>query len=250
LPGGGAQQICGFADFTAESGLTGVIQNYTTFASTLGKEVWVYNGVELNFNARMPGGLQLTGGTMTQRQRIESCYTANSPMWSTAENRGSLSTGGIAGALSTANAPKGFCKNTPPFTTAVKFMGVYPLPVWGIQVSGSFQSLPGPPLNGTRTYSRSEIQGLPAGRTLSTGTVTLTIVEPNSKYSSNINKIDTRVSKVFRMGHYRFTESLDVFNLANSAGVLAVNTTVGTSWLNPTQVLGGRLFRLSTRFDF
>jgi hypothetical protein len=250
LPGGGNKQICGFYDFTAESGLTGVIQNYTTFASAFGKEIWVYNGVELNFNARMPGGLQLTGGTMTQRQRLESCYSVNSPMWSTAEGRGALSTGGIAGTLSGANAPTGFCKNTPPFTTAVKFMGVYPLPVWGIQVSGSFQSLPGPPLNGTRTYSRSEIQGLPAGRTLSTGTVTLTIVEPNSEYSPNINKIDTRVSKVFRMGRYRFTESLDVFNLANSAGVLAVNTTVGTSWLNPTQVLGGRLFRLSTRFDF
>jgi len=29
-----------------------------------------------------------------------------------------------------------------------------------------------------------------------------------------------------------------------------VNTTVGPSWLNPTQVLGGRLFRVSARMDF
>ena len=65
-----------------------------------------------------------------------------------------------------------------------------------------------------------------------------------------INKTDVRFSKIVRVGAYRLTGGLDIFNLLNSSDVLAVNTTVGTTWLNPTQALGGRLFRLSARMDF
>ena len=97
-------------------------------------------------------------------------------------------------------------------------MGVYPLPIWDIQVSGAFQSLPGPTYSGTRSYSRAEIRGLPAGRTLSTGTINLTIVEPNSVFGPHVNKFDARFSKIVRIGGYRVTGSLDIFNLFNSAG--------------------------------
>ncbi len=57
---------------------------------------------------------------------------------------------------------------------------------------------------------------------------------------SYVNKTDVRFSKVVRVGAYRLTGGLDIFNVLNSSDVLAVNTTVGTSWLNPTQVLGGQ----------
>jgi len=250
LPGGGGQELCGFYDFTAQSGLTGQVQSYSTFTKKFGDEVWVYDGLEINVNTRIRGGVQLTGGSITQRIRTESCYTVNSPMWSTAENRGALSTGGIAPALSNAAVPSGFCKNTPPLRTTVKFMGVYPLPLWGVQVSGAIQALPGPTFNGTRTYGRGEILGLPAGRTLSTATVNLTIVEPNSVFGAYVTKMDARVSKIVRVGGYRLTGSLDLFNLFNSAAVLGVNTTVGPNYLYPTQALGGRLYRLSARLDF
>jgi len=132
----------------------------------------------------------------------------------------------------------------------VKFIGVYPLPVWGIQVSGALQALPGPTYSGTRTYGRSEILGLPPGRTLSTATVNLTIVEPNAVFGPYVNKVDARVSKIVRVGGNRLTASLDVFNVFNSSALLAVNTTVGSNYLFPTQALGGRLYRLSARLDF
>ena len=121
------------------------MQNFTTHAKNFGDEIWVFNGFEFNVNARMPGGLQLTGGTMTQRTRIESCYTVDSPMYSPTEGRGQLSTGDIAHALAGARTSTSMCKNTPPFKTTMKLMGTYPLPVWGIQVSGTIQALPGPP---------------------------------------------------------------------------------------------------------
>jgi hypothetical protein len=248
---GGGEELCGFYDFTAQrTDLAGQVQNYTTLAKNFGDEIWVFNGFEVNVNARMPGGLQLTGGTMTQRIRAESCYTVDSPMWSPTESRGALSTGDIVGSLSGQRVSTTMCKNTPPFKTTAKLMGVYPLPLWDIQVSGALQLLPGPAYNGTRTYGAAEIVGLPAGRTLSTSTVTLTVVEPNMDYAPHVKKLDLRFSKIVRLGGYRLTGGLDVFNVTNSAGVLAVNTTVGATWLNPTQVLGGRLFRVSGRFDF
>jgi carboxypeptidase family protein len=250
IPGAG-QQLCGFYDFTQQrTDLVGQVQNYTTLAKNFGDEIWVFTGFEFNVNARMPGGLQLTGGTITQRTRIESCYTVDSPMWSPTEARGELSTGGIAPALSGARTSTSMCKNLQPFQTTMKLMGTYPLPVWDIQVSGSIQALPGPALNGTRTYSRAEILGLPAGTTLSAATLALTVVEPNINYGPYVNKVDMRVSKLVRVGAYRLTGGLDIFNVLNSSDILAVNTTVGTSWLNPTQVLGGRLFRVSGRLDF
>ena len=249
--GGAGEQLCGFYDFTQQrTDLVGQVQNFTTHAKNFGDEIWVFNGFEFNVNARMPGGVQLTGGTMTQRTRIESCYTVDSPMYSPTESRGQLSTADISNSLSGARTSTSMCRNKPPFKTTLKLMGTYPLPVWGIQVSGTIQALPGPALNGTRTYSRAEILGLPSGTTLSAATLALTVVEPNSNYGSYINKTDVRFSKVVRIGAYRLTGGLDIFNALNSSDVLAVNTTVGTTWLNPTQVLGGRLFRLSARMDF
>jgi hypothetical protein len=245
------EQLCGFYDFTQQrTDLVGQVQNFTTHAKNFGDEVWVFTGFEFNVNARMPGGLQLTGGTMTQRTRIESCYTVDSPMWSPTEGRGALSTGDIAPTLSGARTSTSMCSNVPPFRTTLKLMGMYPLPLWDIQISGAIQALPGPAYNGTRTYGRAEILGLPAGQTLSAATLALTVVEPNKKYAPNVNKADLRLSKVVRLGLYRVTGSLDVFNVLNSSDVLAVNTTVGPSWLNPTQVLGGRLFRVAARVDF
>jgi hypothetical protein len=117
-----------------------------------------------------------------------------------------------------------------------------------MQVSGAYQAIPGPALNGTRSYSRNEIIGL--SRPLSTSTVTLTIVEPNLQFAPYIHKLDLRVSKTFRFGAQRITGSFDAMNVTNSAGVLSVNTVVGPSWQRPTSVEAARAFRIAARYDF
>lgn len=220
LPGGGGQQMCGFYDLSPTK--VGAVQNFVTHAKTYGDEVRVYNGIELNLNARLPKGVQLTGGAISERISTETCYVVDSPQ-------------------------QLFCSNTPPFRTTVKLMGVYPLP-YGIQVSGAYQAIPGPAFNGTATFSRNQILGL--DRPLSTSTVTLPIVEPNQSFSTYIHKLDTRFSKIFRLGEARLTGSLDIMNVFNGAGVLDVNTNVGPNWLDPTRVMGGRLFRFAARYDF
>lgn len=220
LPGGGGQEMCGFYDLSPTK--VGLVQSFVTHAKNFGDEIRIYNGIELSLNARLPNGLQLTGGAISERISTESCYIVNSPQ-------------------------QVFCNNTPPFRTTMKLMGVYPLPL-GLQVSGAYQAIPGPAFNGTAVFSRNEILGL--NRPLSTSTVTLTIVEPNSTFSSYIHKLDARLSKIFRIGEARVTGSLDIMNVFNSADVLDVNTNVGPSWQNPTRVMGGRLFRFAARYDF
>jgi hypothetical protein len=219
-PGGGNQEMCGFYDLSQTK--LGLVQNFVTHAKTFGEESRVYNGIELNLTARLPNGMQLTGGAISERISTESCYVVDSPQ-------------------------QVFCENTPPFRTTVKLMGVYPLP-YGIQVSGAYQAIPGPAFNGTAVFSRGQIIGL--DRPLSTSTVTLPIVDPNQSFAPYIHKLDTRFSKIFRIGDARITGSLDIMNLFNGAGVLDVNTNVGPSWQNPTRVMGGRFFRLAARYDF
>ncbi len=133
------QKVCGYYDLSPTK--VGQVQNFQTLASDFGGQSRVYSGLEFNLNARLPGGAQLTGGTMTQRVSQGNCN------------------------LTVDNPSKVFCDLTPPFLTTVKMMGTYPLP-WNTQVSGSWQMLPGPALNGTRSYSRAEILDL--GRPLST----------------------------------------------------------------------------------
>lgn len=216
----GGEEMCGF--YNISSSKLGVVESFTTHAKNYGDEIQVYNGLEFSVNARLPNGVQLMGGTITERIRTESCYTIDSP-------------------------EKVFCKNTPPFRTTLKLMGVAPLP-GGIQVSGAYQMLPGPEHGATAVFGRSDIIGL--GRPLSTNNVTLTIREPGSVTGPSAHKLDTRISKIVRVGKYRLTGSLDALSVLNGSAILAVNSRVGSSWLNPTTVQGGRLLRLSARFDF
>jgi hypothetical protein len=221
LPGGGGQTLCGYYDLNPNK--VGQVQNYVTKASNYGKWVDVYSGVEGSVSARMYK-LHLDGGFITERTHTATCFVVDSP-----------------GALV-------FCDVKPPFRTTLKAMATYSLP-WEFQVSAAYQAIPGPALNGTETFGSNQTTGL--GRSLSSGTITVTVVPPSSAFAPYIHKLDLRFSRVFGVGGKRhITASLDVFNATNAAGILSVNTTVGPSWQYATSIEPARLFRLSGRFDF
>jgi hypothetical protein len=225
LPGAG-EQLCGFYDI--KPNMRGVVENLVTFESTFGERKEVYNGFDLILTARFPNGAQISGGSSTGRTALDSCFVVNSPQ------------------------EELFCDVRPPMQTQVKFMGVYPLPWWGIQVSGSFQSVPGPEILANYEVPSSEIAGS-LGRPLSAGataTVNLPIVQPGTIYSPRWQQTDMRVSKTFRLANLRMLGSLDVFNLFNSAGVVQVNQTYGPAWQRTQLVLNPRQFRLSAQVDF
>jgi hypothetical protein len=80
-----------------------------------------YNGYEVSFNARLPHGATLFGGTTSERMLWTLCNEQSNPnnlLYCDARN------------------------SHIPFRTQLKLSGSYPLP-YGIQVSASFQSIPG-----------------------------------------------------------------------------------------------------------
>ena len=92
------------------------------------------------------------------------------------------------------------------------------------------------------------------GRPLAGGTrnVTVDLLGTGSAYlDQRINQLDLRLTKVFRLpGSSRVRANVDLYNLFNASTVLNVISTYGTRWLQPTQILDGRLLKFSAQIDF
>ena len=52
------------------------------------------------------------------------------------------------------------------------------------------------------------------------------------------------------MGKSKVRANFDVYNLSNRSNVLNMTTRFGPQWLQPIQIMGGRLLKLSAQFDF
>jgi hypothetical protein len=79
---------------------------------------------------------------------------------------------------------------------------------------------------------------------------TLFLVEPNQYFEDRLNQVDIRFTKTVRVGRGRVRGSFDIYNLFNSAAILALNGTYPKEYLRPPQILGGRLFKFGGQFDF
>jgi hypothetical protein len=60
------------------------------------------------------------------------------------------------------------------------------------------------------------------------------------------------VGKLIRVGTYRASVNLDIFNALNASSVLSQNNTFGgaTPWLTPQSIMQARLLKVSAQFDF
>src|SRR5207249_1202135 len=129
LPGGGGQQICGFRDLNPSK--LGQFQNLGTRANGYGKQIEHWNGVDFAVNARLKNGTLLQGGLSTGKTLTDNCAVFNA-----------VPEAGTAGIATPLGGP--FCRQESPYLTQVKFLGTYRFP-WSIQLSGTFQSIPGGP---------------------------------------------------------------------------------------------------------
>ena len=114
----------------------------------------------------MQGGVVLSGGAGIGRSRTNACDIAEDL---------SLSYAGSASGV-TASRTTPFCDVRPPFLPNMKFLGVYPLPFWGLQASATLQSTPGPEI--TASYSATNAEIAPSlGRDLSAGANATVLVD-------------------------------------------------------------------------
>lgn len=249
LPNSG-QQICGFYDLKPSVPF-GISDNLVTSTSSFGKVTQVFNGVDLSVNMRLPGQVTLQGGTSTGRTALNFC----------AMNRPDVTFGGsyaqpnspYATGVLVPNDPS-YCNVERPFQTQVKLLAIYLLPLWGLQTSATYQSMPGPEIQATWAApvsgATSAVSGL--DRPLSGGVrnVNVPLVPAGTLFGERLNQIDFRVAKNMRVGRLRVQPQVDLYNLLNDNAVYGQTNTYGSAWLRPTQVLLGRMLKGGVQIEF
>jgi len=119
-----------------------------------------------------------------------------------------------------------------------------------VQVSGTFQSVPGPQLSSNLNVP-SAVVAQSLGRPLSGGAVnaTVNLIPPATMYGDRLNQVDLRFSKMLRFRTKRTALNFDLYNALNASPVLTYSSAYAT-FLQPQQVLGSRFGKVSVQFNF
>jgi hypothetical protein len=228
LPGGGGYAIPGLYDLKpAKFGVPAA--NVVTLASTFGKQIDHWNGVDVTFNARpRVEGLVLQGGLTTERRTTDNCDVVTKM-----DNPSPL-----------------YCHVQGTFLMQVKFLAAYRIPRIGVQVSGNLQNMTGPAISANYTATNAVVAPS-LGRNLSGGAanVSVNLVEPRTMYGERRNQLDLRISRSLRAGRVRATPTVDVYNAFNSNPVLELNNSFAT-WLRPQGILPARFAKVGLQIDF
>ena len=211
-----------------------------------------YNGVDINFNARIRGGVRAFGGFNLERSINDVCVSAQSD-----PNR----------SLYCNQADSGI-----PWQKQFKATVVYPLPFWGISMSAALQSLNGylvgaaaqayggftagtgfdnPRGQGTFLQVTPATAGIPpalaqALRDAGQASVNVALVAPETEYTPRINQMDFSFSKKVTFGRLGMLPKIDFFNAFNSDDYSSVATAQfgARTYLQPSVVLQGRIIRI------
>jgi Carboxypeptidase regulatory-like domain len=212
------------------------------------------NGILFNISARPRNGLLFQGGMSTGEVRSDYCdIRAALP-----EQTIPIGSQTPTSAQSPTNP---WCNTSTSWVTRFTGLGSYTVPKVDVQFSGTFRSDRGAPLAANFAITAA---GAPAqwaqiqqtlGRPLSNNlsSVTVNLIEPGTLYGDRVNEFDIRLAKILRFGGTRTNIGFDLYNLLNSAPVLAYNlnySPTNTAWLTPTSVLQPRFWKFSVQFDF
>jgi hypothetical protein len=206
----------------------------------------------VSVNARLRNGLNVQGGTSSGRRLQDNCAVRSA----LPETYSWASTAGVQVArvlTSTGGLANPYCRVVEPFFTLTSFRGLatYVVPKIDLQVSGTWRSDPGPELAANYVVT-SAIAQPSLGRPLSSGNVTVNLVEPGTLYGARINNVDMRIAKILRFRGYRTQIGVDLYNLINTDVVTAYNNGYSPTgaWLTPTAILPARYARFNLQFDF
>lgn len=242
------QRLCGLYDVKPEK-VRVRRSNVVTQVSHFGSHTKVYNGADVNVNARLGRFGQYSGGISVGRTTEENCAIVNSPMdarW----------------VATTAGAVPAYCATTPPWGagTQVKLTAIYPLP-WSLQASIIYQNFAGIPNNPTITLTNAQVfeslgrnlAACPATATTPaacTQTVTVELAPTGTMYEPRVQQVDFKLTGLLRVDRYRIKGMLDVGNLFNTGDVLQLQRLWGATYLDAQQVMGGRLLKFGVQVDF
>jgi len=255
LPGGGGNQICGFADLKpAYFGITP--NNFVTSADSLGKVIDVYTGFDVNLNARFAGSGQGSIGVSSGRERTDYCSIASLAQIgsNTDTSAGKIYLGNYVGNNINNSGPSAnaypsnlYCSVTPPFQPDWKGLVSYPLPWFGLRASATWQNRPGPQI----LASEAAVQASPAlGLALSIPASLVNFIAPNTLFDPRINQVDVRLAKSLTFGRTRVQLTASVYNLTNTNAAMVINNQYSATWLQPKIIMQGRLIKFGFQLDY
>ena len=153
-----------------------------------------------------------------------------------------------------------YCHRVEPMLTFVKGYGSYTIPRADVQVSGTYQTKPGPLVEAIDTAPNAEVapslgRPLAGGATsvdvhlLAPGPYTTTNGGSGTVHGERLHQVDFRISKLLHFGGTRARANMDIYNALNSSAVISQNDAFG-SWQTPTEILIARFYKFSVQFDF
>jgi len=243
LPDSGGYVVSGVYDLKpARFGVAA--DNFITRAQNYGKQFENWNGVDVALNLRPGRGVLVQGGLSTGKTAYGNCEIAAKIPESLVGTPVFFINNG------TIRQPLEFCKVETPFLTQVKFLGSYTVPKIDVQLSATYQGLPGPVIYADYVATNAVIRPS-LGRDLAGGAAnqTINIVQPGTIYGERLHQLDVRFAKILTFGRTRTSLSVDVFNALNTDTVLAMNNSYG-AWQRPTSILLARFAKINAQFDF
>jgi hypothetical protein len=263
LPNGGGNQICGLYDIVpAKFGVA--TSNLVTFVDNYGKQTEVFNGIDFSVAARLCSDLFVTGGFATGNTHFNNCEAfVDNPR--TDFGISALVPGAGTAATPGTGTVFSYCDFDTSWLTQVKTTGTYTLPWQQIQIGGVLQNLPGQQVLANWNITQVEAAAGTLGRPLSGGANTsrvVPLVKPGTMYTPRRTQLDLRVSKSLNLGGARRLQVMaDIFNALNSNAAVgatsnageppaAINTTYGSAWLKPLNILQARYVKFGLQLAF
>ncbi len=252
LPGGGGQVVSGLYNLVPSK--VGQVDELAQSASNFAQMTENWQGVDVNVVARLRNGLTVQGGTSTGRRLQDACAVrAVLPEYGAGPSGGANNSIGGSTAGNAMSVVNPYCRVVEPYNTDIKGLATYLIPKVGLQVSGTWSSIPGTDLaaNYTVTNAIANVGPQPLGRNLSSGSVTVNLIAPATLYAERRTNLDFRVAKILRYGRTRTQIGVDIYNATNTDVVTTFNQNfTATSWLTPTAIQPARYIKVSGQFDF
>ncbi len=181
----------------------GQINNVVTDASKFGTQIEHWDGVDVNVVGRY-SSFFFSGGVAAGRRLTDNC-----------EVRAKLPEIAISGGFQPVTNP--FCRTAEPMLTSIKGTASYNLPWYGIRLSGTLQSVPGPVIAANNTYTSAL-----GGRAFSGGSATVNLVEPGTLYRRSTEPGGPAVHEDPETGTAGTIDlDIDVYNAFNSDAILS-----------------------------
>jgi hypothetical protein len=130
---------------------------------------------------------------------------------------------------------------------ALRLSGSYELP-FAIHFAGSVVANSGYPF--VSSYSLSRAVAATQGINLTRASQTVALSERGDERLPGVTIMDLRLSRSFRFGSRSFNPTIDFFNIANSDTRVNQNSTIGGSYLLPTEILAPRIIRVGFALNF